>query len=126
MALAVKHDLSIVRSAESRGGFEAVTTAYSYRILDHGGHEILAYHWHPAGASPVTRPHLHLSNRIQAITADRGGGIVTLAEMHIPTGFVGTADVVRLLITQFGVEPKRQNWADILEAAAPAQEGVRS
>lgn len=40
---------------------------------------------------------------------------ITLADMHIPTGFVTLADIVRLLIAEFGVEPRRSDWQRVLD-----------
>ena len=37
-------------------------TGYSYAILDSEQREVLAYHWHPRGNSPIVRPHLHLES----------------------------------------------------------------
>ena len=94
--------------------------AYYYQILDVQEREILAYHWHPAGASSVTHPHLHLSNRIPALDLGHNVPPVSLAEMHLPTGHVTFADVVRLLITEFGVEPRRDDWeATLREGSRP-------
>jgi hypothetical protein len=35
--------------------------------------------------------------------------------MHLPTGFITLADIVRLLIDEFGVEPLRADWRDVLD-----------
>jgi hypothetical protein len=37
--------------------------------------------------------------------------------MHLPTGPVSLADVVRLLIMEFDVAPRRPDWQAILRAA---------
>lgn len=94
---------------DSVEGTRRVTRAvgYRYRVLDLEGRELVAYHWHPEGVSPVTYPHLHLSSRLAPIPVGRGGEPVALGEVHLPTGFVAFADVVRLLIVAFGVQPRR-------------------
>jgi hypothetical protein len=46
----------------------------------------------------------------------RGLDAVALAEMHIPTGRVRFADVVRLPIAAFGVAPRRGDWEAVLAA----------
>jgi hypothetical protein len=92
-----------------------IPTAYSYQVFDRAMHEILAYHWHPNSLSSVRHPHIHLSNRLGNIAIEPFGTTIGLSEMHIPTGFVTLADVVRLLIAEFGVEPRRADWESIVE-----------
>jgi hypothetical protein len=103
-----------------RDRFEIVPASYTYRIADVDDREILAYHRHPVGISPITHPHLHLTSRARSfeIPIQRR---IALGEMHIPTGFTTPADVVRLLLTEFEVEPRRLDWAAILEADWPVQ-----
>ncbi|MDQ3512381.1 MAG: hypothetical protein M3462_01765 [Chloroflexota bacterium] len=43
---------------------------------------------------------------------------MALGEMHLPTGQVTLTQVVRLLITGFGVEPRRPDWETILGRGA--------
>jgi hypothetical protein len=89
---------------------------YTYQILETDRQEILAYHWHPIGFSGVMHPHFHLPNRFPPIIAGRGQREIVLSDMHIPTGFVTFADIVRLLIDEFGVEPLRDDWRAVLAA----------
>lgn len=102
------------------GFFEVRTASYLYRILDLNEREIIAYHWHPEGVSPVVRPHLHLTSRIQPVSIDDPARPdleperIALAEMHISTGPVPFEDVVRLLIEEFRVIPLRSDWEEIL------------
>jgi hypothetical protein len=35
-------------------------------------------------------------------------------KIHVPTGEVSLVDVVRLAITELGVEPRREDWESIL------------
>jgi hypothetical protein len=67
------------------------------------------YHWHPVGASPVRTPHLHVNPRADSIS-----GAVSLERLHLPTGPVSLAAIVRFLITELGVEPNRADWVRIL------------
>ncbi len=93
------------------------STYYAYEILDVEEAEILTYHWHPAGVSSVTRPHLHLSAKIGAVPAATLGQApaqVRLSDMHILTGRVLLEDVVRLLITEFKVNSLRDDWNEVL------------
>lgn len=91
-----------------------VVVGYSFRLVERTGREILVFHWHPEGPSPVTYPHIHLSGRIRPIPLEPVGSMLPLADHHIPTGPVPLADVVRYLITEAGVEPRRPDGADVL------------
>lgn len=97
------------------------TSEYRYQILDAEGQEILAYHWHPVGVSPVTYPHLHLSGRLAPLDLGPGREPIRLGGMHLPTGgrvgMVTLADVVRVLIDEFGVQSRRADWRRILAEA---------
>jgi hypothetical protein len=101
--------------------------SYEYRLIDHDDREILAFHWHPVGLSDVVDPHLHLSSRLNPIEIGRNQESLNLADMHIPTGFVMLEDVVRLLVAEFGIAPRRDDWHDLLRenrmAALAAQFG---
>jgi hypothetical protein len=116
---------------DQRGGQRTLQNvrlvSYEYRLLDLDQREIIAFHWHPTGLSNVTDPHLHLSSRLNPIEMGRNQEPLDLADMHIPTGFVTLEDVVRLLISEFGIAPRRDDWGDLLRenrmAALVAQFG---
>jgi hypothetical protein len=82
-----------------------VPVAYRYILLDDNESEILAYHWHPTGSSPVVTPHLHVSARHLDLD---------LSPAHLPTGIVSPVAFIRTLITEFGAEPLRPDWGVIL------------
>jgi hypothetical protein len=42
---------------------------------------------------------------------------VSLADHHIPTGHLDLVDIVRDLILELGVEPRRSDWRQVLDAA---------
>lgn len=115
MLLSVVHDYAVLPAGDRRR-FEARTTYYAYEILEHGGREIVAFHWHEQGKSRVVAPHLHISSRMPTIDLGPRFDPVVLAEMHLPTGLVRLADVVRLLIEEFGVAPRRADWEAVLHA----------
>lgn len=100
--------------------------SYEQRILDRDDREVLAFHWHPTGLSNVTDPHLHLSSRLGQIEMGRNQAPLDLAEMHIPTGFVTLEDVVRLLITEFGITPLRSDWDALLTENRSATQARQS
>ena len=89
---------------------------YRYDVLDRDDREILAYHWHPAALGPPF-PHVHLTGRLPAIEVGPGLPPVALGDMHLPTGRITFAAVARLLIQEFGVAPRRPEWAAEIEIA---------
>ncbi len=107
---------SIAAHVESRLGEEgwaASVAGYYLTISDAAEQEIVAYHWHPQGRSPIIEPHLHIGAGARAARAE-------LSRAHLPTGAITLADVVALLIDGFGVRPRRADWRDVLARARPA------
>lgn len=97
----------IVRAKGERGPYEVQTTAYYHALLDEDGREIVAYHWHPRGESEVLFPHMHIG---AGIGADLG----ELHNSHFPTGLISLEEVLRLAVEEFGAEPKREDWREVL------------
>jgi hypothetical protein len=89
-------------------------SAYDFRILDTNERELLAWHWHPMGNSPITHTHLHVSSQIAPLDLGRGLAPLPLADLHIPTGPVSLADIVRFLIAEVGVQPRKPDWQAVL------------
>ena len=82
-------------------GYVVRTGAYLYAIdSEETGSEVFAWHWHPVGASWCKWPHLH---------APHGLGD------HLPTGRTALEQIVRWLIAEVGIEPRRDDWTEILE-----------
>jgi hypothetical protein len=94
---------------------------YEYSFTDTAGREIVAYHWHPDIPS-AGYPHIHIGHgAVQAAILERAGLspahnalLPELAGAHLPTGEVALGSVLRMAIEQFGVEPRRRDWASIL------------
>jgi hypothetical protein len=80
---------------------------YRYACNDASGQELLAYHYHPAGTSPIKHPHIHVGTHDPRL--DHGN-------KHLPTGPVTLEQIIHCLITEFDVPPMRTEWADILTA----------
>jgi hypothetical protein len=91
-------------------GWRVEILGYLYAI-GYEGRELIAYHWHPRGASPITRPHMHVGADVQV--GDRW-----LAKVHLPTGPVGLEQVVALAIAELGTEPLRDDWQRLIDEAA--------
>jgi len=103
--------------------FVARTTGYQYAVSDIAGQELVIYDWHPTGRSPITRPHPHIPAARAIVLAQcegspRAGARTHLGALHFPTGPIGTATVVEMLIREFGVDPVRPNWERVLGAGA--------
>ena len=90
-----------------RTRWQVEIVGYDYAVYDSDEREILLYHWHPRGGSPVATPHLHLGNGAQVGRREVRGA-------HLPTGHVPLSDLLRLLIEEMGVQPRRQDWDTVL------------
>ena len=110
LALQLQQTYQIAEPA-ARGDLWTVrVTGYAYAVLDSDQREVLTYHWHPRGNSPVVMPHLHLEQ----------GAIVGRPEVrdaHLPTGPISVAIFLRFLIDDLSVEPVRPDWESILHDA---------
>ena len=89
---------------------------YQMRLLDRFERELIVYHWMPG---PLflgpDHPHMHVSASFSAqIDANRVREI-DLDRLHLPTGRLTVAALVRMLIAEFGVAPLRDDWRDILD-----------
>ena len=119
IVLSIRHYYAVVTATSgNRGdGWQARTAAYYYTLDDADGREILAYHWHPTGRSPVTLPHLHLGAAAGALRRE-------LVRAHLETGFVTPVALLGLVLEQFGVRPRRADWAAVLAGARDALQPV--
>ena len=99
---------TVTEASGPTGPWKVRTAAYYYALQDDQKNEILAYHWHPNGATLKAQPHLHLKLAQQEI------GRAKLSEIHIPTGRVALEDFLQLLIEAVGVQPIRQDWKQVL------------
>lgn len=119
--LRLAHEFTTQRISRvhTRGLYEVSNSFYLYEILDLEENEIVVYHWHPIGASPITTPHLHVSAAGAIVLKQRAGSRLAgrktqLGRFHLPTGDIQLEDIVELLIREFAVEPLRPDWATVL------------
>jgi hypothetical protein len=98
------------RVYEDTDGWRVEIAGYLYAI-EYDGRELVAYHWHPHGDSPITWPHMHVGASIQV--GDRW-----LGKIHLPTGAVGLEQIVALAIAELGAEPLRDDWEPLTGEAA--------
>ena len=94
------------------------TIMYEYRLLDRDERELLVYHWQPGpDFLGPDHPHLHVSASLHAQVDAVTRQEIALDKLHLPTGQVTIAAIVRFLITEFGIAPLRDDWHEILTRA---------
>jgi hypothetical protein len=106
--LAFSQQYKIIKD-EANGPFRVTTLHYKYAIETDSAEEIIGYHWHPDGPSPIKYAHLHLGPGAQIGRAQLDG------KAHFPTGRVPFEDLVKLSIDVFGVKPDRTAWESVME-----------
>jgi hypothetical protein len=114
--LSVAHVFAIVEAvpARTRRQWRVTSRMYEYSLLDLDETELLVYHWQP-DADPAY-PHIHVSAALRARTsALEEKQSIDLDRLHLPTGRVSLEAVVRMLITEFGIAPRRSNWQEVLK-----------
>jgi hypothetical protein len=104
--LRVTLQYTIQESRARPGWWEATIAGWIYEIRNAAGGLILAFHWHPHGSGRVTWPHLHAYGAHDS---------VDLHKLHPPTGHVTLSSVVRFLIEDLGVLPRRADWPAVVE-----------
>ena len=104
--LALRQSFIAVDSEQS-SSWRVVVRSFSYEIHDSDGREVLLYHWHPRGNSPVVTPHLHLEQGAQV-------GRSEIRDAHLPTGNISLNEILRVLIDEMRVRPLRSDWESIL------------
>ena len=97
----------IVETEGTRVHWTIAIEGYEHTIIDSDGREILTYHWHPRGQSAIAFHHLHMEHGAEV-------GREELQTAHLPTGYVSIADILRLLIMDFRVAPRRSDWESVL------------
>src|ERR1035441_102287 len=60
LKLRLVHHYRIAEVPDERGPWKVSTAGYFYALDDSRDREIIAYHWHPGGRSPIRFPHLHV------------------------------------------------------------------
>ena len=97
----------IVETGRPDASWMVDIVGFYYTIYDSGQREVLLYHWHPHGNSPVETPHLHLEQGAEV-------GRAEVRDAHLPTGDVSLNAILRVLIEEMGVRPRRSDWESIL------------
>ena len=103
--LDLNHSDRVVQPNE-RGLWRVSTAGWIYDLADSRDEPIASFHWHPEGSGRVTRPHVHVYGH---------HGVAELHKLHLPTGRVSMEAVIRFLIEDLDVVPRRPDWDRILE-----------
>lgn len=106
--LTVQLNYEIINVPDEPGEYKINTMAYSYAIRDRHEKELLRYDWHPH-IEQIRYPHIHIEDS-------------TLRKHHLPTSRIALEQVLRLLIVQFNVRHKRQDWSAMLTRGLRAME----
>ena len=110
LMLGLQQNYRIVETGPSAETYRVEIAGYNYVVYDSERREILIYHWHPHGNSPVETPHLHLKQGAQV-------GRPEVRDAHLPTGDVPLVAFLRLLVNDLGVQPRRSDWDTLLTDA---------
>lgn len=103
LSFVLVHSFRMVK--ESARSWHVSTAAYYYRLDDADHRELISWHWHPDPLPGPGYPHLHLASSAVGKHA------------HVPTGRVSIESVLRFLITELDVTPRRPDYLDVLDEA---------
>lgn len=106
LQLALTHSYLVESGEGGRAPWRLRTASWIYKIADANGVTILEFHWHPANSGRVTWPHIHAYGTHVSLE---------LHKLHPPTGRISIESVVRFLIEDLGVVPRRADWPAILD-----------
>lgn len=109
LTLEVWYELAEDPAGRRADRWRVKTRAYEYALVDDQHQEFAAFHWHPSGQSAIRWPHLHIGPALSYSNY--------LSNAHLPTGRVAFEQVIRLAIEDLGVQPRRNDWRRVLDAA---------
>ena len=100
-----------------RRSWKTVVVGYVYAIdaideITRERGEVVAYHWHPLTQTEVLWPHVHIGQGAVGNAARIGERYIH--KIHFPTGQVSLEEVIRLLIREFQVPVRREDWEQVL------------
>lgn len=105
--LRIRHNDRVDRLLDDPGDWGATTASDAHRRLDLSERPVFSERWYTEGLSDVRTPHLHIE---EATTP------IDLSKTHGPSGFVSLPAVLRMTISDFGIEPRRVDWAALDDA----------
>jgi hypothetical protein len=121
--LVVNQNYSIVRTEdETSPRWKVSTRGYFYGLQTEQGAEAVSFHWSPRPGEMIARPHAHVGRRLLSTPITLGLASFDLPRVHIPTGRVALEEVIRMAIQEFAVEPRREDWEQVLERTQSASQ----
>jgi hypothetical protein len=93
----------IISDDRQPGQWRISTLAYFYKLAVVPGHDVFRLHWHPAGSSSVTYPHLHANLSPQ----ERLAGSL---RAHLETDRMTLERALRWAF-ELGMPAARDDWA---------------
>ena len=124
LLLSLRHLYAFLQPPQDadRGSWTIASVAYSDELLDLAERRVIAYHWHPD--TPPIFPHLHVGRQFAhtGLPEDASVHAAVLVRAHLSTDRVSLASVLRLAITELGVDPIRPDWDRILNETQEATE----
>lgn len=119
LEVSIEYAVLSANSGSRAPTFAAVVRRYFFGVADLADRELFAYHWHPDGSSDVLTPHLHVSVAPPVVLPVRFGGPeddrLKLGKLHFPTHHIELPELVRFLIVELGVGPRRADWEAVLD-----------
>jgi hypothetical protein len=109
LSFRVALDYTIDASTDRVGWWDTTIVGWVFEVHSSADRPIVDFHWHPRNSGRVTYPHLHAYGSNDA---------VDLHKLHPPTGPVTASSVVRFLIDDLDVLPRRPNWQAVLDRHA--------
>lgn len=82
------------------------TRGYNFEMQTVSGELVWSYHWHPG--TRIDRPHLHVGHTQLASDA------VLSNKAHHPTERVSLESIIRTCISEYGVQPLKDDWDSTL------------
>jgi hypothetical protein len=108
LKLELFHRYTVVQAEGDRGLWTTTTIEYVYEVFDERDELIAAWHWHPTtveAGDEAHWPHVHAYGARETMT---------LHKLHLPTARVSLEAVVRFLIEDLDVVPRRVDWRVVL------------
>lgn len=114
------------RTERAAERWRVTTVGYIYELHDRTLATVVGYHWHPIPGGEIDYPHIHIGRQFahRSLPADVRSYADRLVRSHLPTGPIVLPTVLRLAITDFGVEPLRADWAEVLDETERDRRGT--
>jgi hypothetical protein len=121
------YEIVEIQPIRDRRAWDVVTTMYQYSLFDRNERELLVYHWQPGPAfAGPEHPHVHVSAALNAAVDAMATEVIDLDNRHVATGIVSLPAIVRMLIEEFDVAPRRGDWREVLERSDASSRGEAS